>query len=176
MIVVLTCLRIPSCAEATLQQIDECTHSKKLLLVDGVDLLPHAGWDIVCHPRPIVPPQNKWTAWEAFEIANRANEELVFFEDDLNSARMRRVSSKTFLYQMTLAFVTFFSPGSIPRGRIGLWRRPRAQLHDGAGAQVLSTDRTGAAAYKEEAMAIGPGGFDEALHHIAVSTAGATAS
>lgn len=168
MIVVLTCARTPSCAEATLQQIDECANGRKLLLVDGVDLISRPGWDTVCHPRPIVPPQNKWTAWEAFKIADRAGEDLCFFEDDLEFSKNAPIFIEDFVVPDDLAFVTFFSPWIDPTWPIGLWRH---HAHSYTMAQALKFSRRtvrALAAYKEEAMAIGPGGFDEALHHIAV--------
>lgn len=169
MIVVLTCARSPSYADATLQQIETCVRGRKTLLVDGVDLLPPPGWEVVYHPRPVEPPQNKWTAWEAFRIADRANEDLCFFEDDLEFSKNAPSFIEDFPVPDDLAFVTFFSPWIDPTWPIGLWRH---HAHSYTMAQALKFSRQtvrALVACKEEAMVIAPGGFDEALHHIATT-------
>lgn len=168
MIVVLTCERAPSYRDVTLQQIEECVRGRKTLLVDGTDPLPPPGWDIVYHPRPVAPPQNKWTAWEAFRIADRANEDLCFFEDDLVFSKNAPSFIEDFVVPDDLAFVTFFSPWIDPSWPIGLWRH---HAHSYTMAQALKFSRRtvhALATCKEEAMVIAPGGFDEALHYIAV--------
>lgn len=168
MIVVLTCARDRSYAESTLRQIDECTRGRKVLLVDGVDILPPSGWVGVYHPRPVDLPQNKWTAWEAFKIADRAEEDLCFFEDDLEFCKNAPSFIEDFVVPDDLAFVTFFSPWIDPTWPIGLWRH---HTHSYMMAQALKFSRRTVhelAACKEEAMSMQPGGFDEALHHIAV--------
>lgn len=168
MIVVLTCVRFPSYADATLRQIDESARGRRTLLIDGVDRLAPLGWDVVHHPRPVVPPQNKWTAWESFKIADRANEDMCFFEDDLEFSKNAPSFIEDFVVPDDLAFVTFFSPWIDPTWPIGLWRH---HAHSYTMAQALKFSRRTVrelAQCKEEAMAIGLGGFDEALHHIAV--------
>lgn len=168
MIVVLTCARAQSCVDATLQQIDESARGKKVLLVDGLDSPPSPGWCVVYHPRPVVPPQNKWTAWEAFKIADRANEDLCFFEDDLEFSKNAPSFIEDFPVPNDLAFVTFFSPWIDPTWPIGLWRH---HAHSYTMAQALKFSREtvrALAACKESAMANAPGGFDEALHCVAV--------
>ena len=67
-----------------------------------------------------------------------------------------------------LAFVTFFSPWIDPTWPIGLWRH---HAHSYTMAQALKFSREtvhALAACKESAMANAPGGFDEALHCVAV--------
>ena len=154
--------------EATTLQIDESARGPKTLLVDGVDALPPAGWDVVYHPRPCAPPQNKWTAWEAFRISDRAGGDLCFFEDDLEFCKNAPSFIEDFAVPDDLAFVTFFSPWIDPTWPIGLWRH---HAHSYTMGQALKFSRRTVrelAACKEEAMSIAPGGFDEALHHIAV--------
>jgi hypothetical protein len=168
-IVVLTCAREPSYAESTLRQIDESATGRRVLLVDGVDVLPPAGWTAMYHPRPCVPPQNKWTAWEAFKIADRVGEDLCFFEDDLEFSKNAPSFIEDFVVPDDLAFVTFFSPWIDRTWPIGLWRH---HAHSYVMAQALKFSRQSVrelAACKEEAMSIAPGGFDEALHHAAIT-------
>lgn len=166
MIVVLTCARAQPYVDATLRQIDECARGRKTLLVDGVDQLPPPGWDVVYRPRPVAPAQNKWTAWEAFKIADRADEDLCFFEDDLEFSKNAPSFVEDFRVPDDLAFVTFYSPWIDSTWPIGLWRH---NTHSYTMAQALKFSRQTVrelAACKEEAMMIAPGGFDEALHHI----------
>lgn len=169
MIVVLTCARAMSYADATLQQIDECVHGQKVLLVDGTEHAPRNGWNVVCRPRPVTPPQNKWTAWEAFTLAAEADEDLCFFEDDLEFCKNAPSFIEDFPVPDDLAFVTFYSPWVDPTWPIGVWRH---HAHSYMMAQALKFSRRtvkALAACKEGAMAIAPGGVDEALHHVAVT-------
>lgn len=167
MIVVLTCPRTPSYLADTLQQIDESTHGRKTLLVDGVDCPSRAGWNIICHPRPVAPRQNKWTGWEAFEVATAADEDLCFFEDDLEFCKNAPSFIEDFAVPDDLAFVTFFSPWVDLTWPIGLWRH---HAHSYTMAQALKFSRRTVrelVTCKEEAMSIAPGGIDEALHYVA---------
>lgn len=169
MIVVLTCAREPSYADATLQQIDECTRGQRVLLVDGIEHASREGWRVVCRPRPVVPPQNKWTAWEAFVLAAEADEDLCFFEDDLEFAKNAPSFIEDFPVPDDLAFVTFYSPWVDNTWPIGLWRH---HAHSYTMAQSLKFPRRTVqtlVACRETAMTLAPGGVDEVLHYIATT-------
>ena len=128
MIVVLTCQREgASYVEETLNQIDASAPAgvTKIILSDGppppeADRRP--GWENVVSPRPIRQPQNKWSAWKAFELAFEAKEDLCFFEDDLLLAKNAAARICEFKVPDDLTFVTFFSPWLTKSQPLGLWR------------------------------------------------------
>jgi len=128
LIVVLTCRR-PGAAYATetIRQINESAPSseEKVLLSDGPPpegLEAPPSWRVVEEPRPVIPPQNKHTAWKAFELAFAAKSDLCFFEDDLLLAKNAAARIARFHVPDDLAFVTFFSTWLTSRQPIGLWR------------------------------------------------------
>lgn len=171
MIVVLTCERPTSYLDATLNQIDESARGHKTLLVDGQRFPPREGWSGVAHPRPVLSHQNKWTAWEAFRIAENASEDLCFFEDDLLFCKNAPSFIEDFVVPEDLAFVTFFSSWVDNTWPIGLWRH---NAHSYMMAQALKFPlRTVRALvdYKADAMwaSFPKGGFDEVLNHTAIA-------
>ncbi len=173
MIVVLTCNnRGQSYVEETLCQIEENAKGRKVILVDGDSFPPREGWEIACQPRQVIPPQNKWTAWEAFKLAANAEEDLVFFEDDLEFCKNAPSFIESFKVPDDLGFVVFFSPWLTKDQPLGLWRiHPHAYIMAQAmkfplrSVKKLLTART--APIWQEVM--NQGGFDEVLRHVAIS-------
>lgn len=178
MIVVLTCGRSgASYVEATVKQIDESARGPRVLLVDETldnSFVNRSDWRVERRTRPIVAPQNKWVAWEAFHLAADANEDLCFFEDDLEFARNAPKYIENFSVPDDLAFVTFFSTWLGPKQPLGLWR---IHAHTYMMAQALKfplrtvrhlvEERSGAL-WNEGRML---GGFDEILRHVAIRCA-----
>jgi hypothetical protein len=180
MIVVLTCPRPgTSYVEATVKQIDESARgSTRILLVDSTedsDGPRHnesfAGWRVETRVRPLRSPQNKWVAWEAFHLAAAENEDLCFFEDDLEFSRNAPRYIENFSVPDDVAFVTFFSPWLERKLPIGLFR---VHAHSYTMAQALKFPlRTVRQLVEERGRALGHegqllGGFDEILRHIAI--------
>lgn len=177
MIVVLTCRRPDGSnkyVRETVRQIDESAKGeRRILLSDGPlddDWRPPSDWEIVYKNRPVIQPQNKWVAWTAFEMAAEANEDLVFFEDDLEFSKNAPGFISKFKVPNDVEFIVFYTPWFTHEIPIGLWR-----IHAGCYmmAQAMkfsaSTAKLLAAARYEsiwqEAMALG--GLDEILRHIA---------
>ena len=177
MIVVLTSRR-PQGKNAyvgeTLRQIDEsASKERRVLLSDGPlddDFKVPVGWEVVFKQRPVIPPQNKWVAWTAFEMAAEANEDLVFFEDDLEFCKNAPGYIAKFKVPDDLNFIVFYTPWLTHEQPIGLWR-----IH--AGSYVMAqamkfpvrTCKELAATRNSELWTQGVmlGGLDEILRHIA---------
>jgi hypothetical protein len=172
MIVVLTCNREQPYVEETLRQIEESAKGRKVILVDGKSFPPREGWEIVCRPRPVIPPQNKWTAWEAFRLAAEAEEDLVFFEDDLEFCKNAPAFIESFPIPDDVGFTVFFSPWLTREQPLGLWRiHPHAYIMAQAMKFPLRTVKKLHEARRapiwDEARCFG--GFDEILRHIVIS-------
>lgn len=172
MIVVLTCCRPgTSYVEATIKQIDESAQGSRVLLVDGSFDGSFAGWRVEMRSRPVASPQNKWVAWEAFDLAAAANEDLCFFEDDLEFSHNAPRYIENFSVPNDVAFVTFFSTWLGPKQPLGLFR---VHAHSYMMAQALKFPlRTVQQLVAERGVALGHegqmlGGFDEILRHVAI--------
>jgi hypothetical protein len=172
MIVVLTTNRPGSSyLEETCRQIESSARRSKVILVDGKESVTRNGWLSVAHARPVVPPQNKWTAWEAFRLAVEAKEDLVFFEDDLELCVNAASYIEDFPVPEDLAFVTFYSPWVEKAFPIGI---VRVHAHSYVMAQALKFPLRTAEElwrYRFEPIwkeASGVGGFDEILRYLAI--------
>ena len=136
---------------------------------EGLEAPP--GWRVVEEPRPVIPPQNKHTAWKAFELAFAAKSDLCFFEDDLLLTKNAAARIARFRVPDDLAFVTFFSTWLTNRQPIGLWR-----IH--AASYIMAQSLKFPLRTVEELLLVrqspewhdmNQGGFDEALRKFAMA-------
>jgi len=177
MIVVLTSKRPEGArlyVSETIRQIDESAVGTKVLLTDGPlpdGFTPPDGWTVVRSDRPTKAPQNKWTAWSAFDLAAKAKEDLCFFEDDLEFSTGAPAFIEEFEVPSDVDVVTFFSPWITKEMPVGLWR---INFHAYVMAQamkfplrtVLELQRAREEQIWKEGILIG--GFDEILHFVGI--------
>ncbi len=114
MICVLTCPRPVNYLPATLRSIDASAKSKnRIVVVDG-DYLPKdtTGWQVVYAPKPSWDYRihNRFPFWRCLELAVEADEDLVFFEDDVLLCKNGAAYIESYKIPNGLAFVSFFSP------------------------------------------------------------------
>jgi len=113
-IVVLTDQRRHDHLAATLIDVDSSASDKtRIVLVDGAEPpeVP-AGWRAICAPKPLHAPatENRWTTWQAFELAVEAREDLLFLEDDVKGCPGAAKYAEEFSVPADCAFVMFYAP------------------------------------------------------------------
>ncbi len=97
----------------TLRSIDASAKDKsRIVVVDG-DYLPKGtvGWQVVYAPKPQWEYRihNRFPFWRCIELAADANEDLVFFEDDVSLCKNGAEYIESVKVPDRLAFLSFFS-------------------------------------------------------------------
>lgn len=172
MIVVITTARPDGSSHLadTLHAIDSsATSERRVVLVDSADALDvPSGWTVINFTKPPQAKrgQNKWITWRAFELAAEADEDLLFFEDDLALCRGAARYIERLAVPDDLAFVSLYDPyGDANDGRPwGLWRARMHVYHYCQALKVpLRTCRILAAGIDEMRGCLRFGGSDDTL-------------
>jgi len=170
MICVLTDPRRPVHLLSTLRSLDEsATDTNKIVVVDG-SYSPELSstWRAELAPKPAGArnTQNRWSTWRAFELAVAAEDDLLFFEDDVTGCPSAALYAETLRVPDDCAFLSLYAPWGDASFPPGIWRYHASKFSFCQALKVpLHTCRVLVEA-RDEMAASACGGSDECIGEI----------